>query len=175
MHIVQPNQSAFRKGHAIHDNFMAVQSTAKLLHAWRCATILLKVDIVKDFDTISWAFLLELLSYIGCSRRWVNWGLGLLPSASTQILLNGWSGRRICHAQGLRQGNPLSPLLFILAMEALNGMFLVASDRNLFTPLRIPSLRYRISLYADDVVIFIVPSEQDICLVRVILECFTAA
>jgi hypothetical protein len=54
-------------------------------------------------------------------------------------------------------------------------MFLVALDRNLFTPLRIPSLRYRISLYADDVVIFIVPSEQDICLVRVILECFTAA
>jgi hypothetical protein len=51
-------------------------------------------------------------------------------------------------------------------MEALSGLFLVASEINLFTPLRIPSLRYKISLYADDVVVFIVPSEQDIRLVK---------
>jgi hypothetical protein len=87
-------------------------------------------------------------------------------TASTQILLNSWSGRRIWHARGLRQGDPLSPLLFILVMEALSGLFLVASERNLFTSLRIPSLRYKISLYADDVVVFIVPSEQDIRLVK---------
>jgi hypothetical protein len=87
-------------------------------------------------------------------------------TTSPQILLTSSPGHRIWHARGLRQGDPLSPLLFILVMEDLSGLFLVASERNLFTPLRIPSLRYKISLYADDVVVFIVPSEQDIRLVK---------
>jgi hypothetical protein len=64
---------------------MTVQSTAKLLHARRSASILLKVDIVKAFDAISWAFLLEPLSYIGCSRCWVNWISALLSTASSDF------------------------------------------------------------------------------------------
>jgi hypothetical protein len=87
--MVRPNQSEFIKGRAIHDNFMIVQSTTKLLHARRCVTILLKVDIAKAFDIVSWAFLLELLSYLGCSRRWVNCISALLSTSSMQIFLNG--------------------------------------------------------------------------------------
>jgi hypothetical protein len=59
--LVQPNQSAFIKGRAIHDNFRAVQGMAKLLHVRKFPTVLLKIDLAKAFDTVSWSFLLELL------------------------------------------------------------------------------------------------------------------
>jgi hypothetical protein len=57
----------------LHDNFCAVQATAKLLHARHCPSALLKIDIAKTFDMVGWAFLLELLSHLGFSRRWRDW------------------------------------------------------------------------------------------------------
>jgi hypothetical protein len=56
--MVQPNQSAFINGRAIHDNFMAFQSTVRLLHVRQQPSVLLKIDIAKAFDTVSWPLLL---------------------------------------------------------------------------------------------------------------------
>jgi hypothetical protein len=103
--LVMPKQIAFIKGRAIHDNFRAVQSTTKLLHVCKLSTILLKVDIAKAFDTVTWT-LIDLLCHLGFSRTWINWVSILLSTASTRILLNGQAGRRICHTKGLRKGDP---------------------------------------------------------------------
>jgi hypothetical protein len=104
--LVMRNQSAFIKGRRIHDNFRHVQLTCKAIHASRSPVILLKIDIAKAFDIVSWTFLLEVLQLMGFGRRWRNWISVILSSASTKILLNGEPGRRICHARGLRQGTP---------------------------------------------------------------------
>jgi hypothetical protein len=61
----------------------------------------------------------------------------------------------------LRQGDPLSPLLFILAIEPLNQLLQVATDRGLLTKLNGRAARFRISMYADDAVIFLKPSVRD--------------
>jgi hypothetical protein len=99
--MVKPNQRAFIKGRLIHDNFRAVQLTAKLLHRKRKASALLKIDIVKGFDTVNWTFLLAVLKQLGFSRRCLNWISIVLSTASTKILVNGSPGRRICHARAL--------------------------------------------------------------------------
>lgn len=112
---------------------------------------------------------------MGFSRRWINWISIILSTASTKVLINGWPGRRICHARGLRQGDPLSPMLFVIAMEALNAMFTVADSLHLFTQLRPSSIQFRASLYADDVVVFVVPVEQDLKLCRTMLDLFAGA
>jgi hypothetical protein len=67
--LVLPKQSAFIKGRAIHDNFMAVHSAAKLLHTRRRPSVLHKVDIAKAFDAVNWSFLLELLRHMGFTGR----------------------------------------------------------------------------------------------------------
>ena len=66
--IVAPNQSAFIKGRSTHDNFRSVQLACRWVHCKKFASVLLKVDIVKAFDSVAWSFLLEVLEHIGFPR-----------------------------------------------------------------------------------------------------------
>jgi len=76
--IVSPNQSAFIKGRFIQDNFMLVQQTARYLHQQKQPRILLKLDISKAFDSVSWPFLLEILQQLGFGQIWRDIISGLL-------------------------------------------------------------------------------------------------
>jgi len=95
--IVSPNQSAFIKGRFIHDNFMLVQQTARFLHQQKQPRILLKLDISKAFDSVSWPFLLEILQQLSFGQIWRDIISGLLSSSSAQILLNGVPGNHLSH------------------------------------------------------------------------------
>jgi hypothetical protein len=101
--LVHCSQRTFKKGSCIHDSFKFVQTSTKLHHARRQPTFLLKIDIVRTFNSVAWQFLLEILQHMGFPNGWLNWISIILSSTSTQVLLNGSSGERICHAHGLRQ------------------------------------------------------------------------
>jgi len=90
--LVATNQSAFTRGRCIHDNFMLVQQTIKVLHHRKIASLFLKLDISKAFDSVAWAFLLEILEHLGFGAVWRNLISNLLKSASTQVILNGEPG-----------------------------------------------------------------------------------
>lgn len=90
-----------------------------------------------------------------------------------KVLVNGRLGRRICHARGLRQGDPLSPLLFVLVMEVLNALVQDADRRGLLSPLLSNHFSHRVSLYADDLVLFLLPKQEDFSCIRAILDLFT--
>ncbi|WVZ90178.1 hypothetical protein U9M48_036505 [Paspalum notatum var. saurae] len=87
--LVMKNQCAFIKGRSIHDCFRTVQLTCRLLHRKKVSCVLLKVEIARAFDSVSWPFLLELLEHIGFPRHWRDWISLLLQTSSTKILLNG--------------------------------------------------------------------------------------
>ena len=168
--MVASDQSAFIRGRCIHDNFMLVQQTIKVLHRRKVASLFLKLDISKAFDSVAWPFLLEILSHLGFGPSWCTLIANLLKSASTQIILNGEPGDYIYHQRGLRQGDPLSPMLFILVMDVLNSLFAQADLEGLLKPLQ--STGQRLSLYADDVALFIHPDEADLQLTKSLLEVF---
>ena len=170
--LVTPNQSAFIKGRFILDNFMLVHHTTRFLHQQKQARILLKLDITKAFDSVSWPFSLEVLQQLGFGPIWCDIISGLLCSSTTQILLNGSLGEKIYHQRGLRQGDPLSPMLFILVMDVLCHLIRKASEEQLLQPLARRALQHRISLYADDVVLFLRPTADDIGITLDILQLF---
>jgi len=170
--LVSPNQSAFIKGRFIQDNFMLVQQTARFLHQQKQPRILLKLDISKAFDSVSWPFLLEVMQHLGFGPIWRDLVSGLLASSSTQVLLNEIPGNSIVHQWGLRQGDPLSPMLFILVIYILGHMVSKAANEGLQQPLSRRVLQHRISLYADDVMVFLRPEAGDINLVMEILNLF---
>jgi hypothetical protein len=108
---------------------MRVQHLIKSLHKKRVSSLFLKLDILKAFDSVSWAFLIEVLSHLGFGPIWCNLISNLLASSSTQVLLNGSPSNSIRHRRGLRQVDPLSPMLFVLIMDVLNSLFLLTEDR----------------------------------------------
>jgi hypothetical protein len=90
--------------------------------------------------------------------------LGLLPLEHliSTFLLNREPGKRILHCRGVRQGDPLSSMLFLLAMGLLDQLSRACDT-------------FRISLYADDATLFIDPSEKDFKIISEILNIFAAA
>ena len=134
--------------------------------------LLLKLDISKAFDTVSWQFLLEVLQGWGFGCRWRGWISLLLSTASTHILLNGQPGAPIAHRRGLRQGDPLSPMLFVIVMDALNRLFVKAQRDNVLQPIGVQAIKHHCSLYADDVILLLSPSAEEARAVKFILQLF---
>ena len=173
--LVRLNQNVFISGRLIDENFKAVQLTARLLHQKKIPSALYKIDIAKAFDSLDWTFLLQVLQHMGFSRRWLNLISLILSTASTKIILNGSPGRHICHARGLRQGDPLSPLLFVIAMEGLNVLVSYAEARGTLVSFGINAIKERIFLYADDVILFTSPDQQTLVATQCILDMFALA
>ena len=77
--------------------------------------------------------------------------------------------------QGLCQGDPMSPMLFVIVMEVLNSLIIEADRRRIFSRLSGMVIQHRASLYADDLVVFLSPTAHDLGCLRAILECFAGA
>ncbi|KAM0826153.1 hypothetical protein ACQ4PT_069071 [Festuca glaucescens] len=167
--LVSSNQSAFVRGRNLHDNFLLVRQVARRINRRRQTGVLLKLDISKAFDSISWGFLLEVLRHMGFGPLFLKWVASLLYTANTMILVNGMPGDRIRHARGLRQGDPTSPMLFVIGMEVLTLAMCRAEEAGLFQRLAGISPLQRISIYADDVVVFSKPTPPELHAIKEIL------
>ena len=109
----------------------------------------LKLDISKAFDSVSCPFLLVVLHHLGFGQQWCNLLCLILSTSSTQVLVNGELGAGCFHQKGLRQGDPLSPMLVILVMDMLISRIKFATSENLLQPLAVQQVRHRVSFYAD--------------------------
>jgi hypothetical protein len=170
--LISLNQSAFIKGRNLHDNFLLVRQLARKINKGREAGVLLKLDISRAFDSVSWPFLFQVLGQLGFSDRWLHMLAILFRTATTEVVVNGVPGKRICHVRGLRQGDPLSPLLFVCGMEVLSVAVTKLSELNLLENIRGCNHLQRISLYTDDVVLFAKPKVGDMVVIREMLRLF---
>ncbi|XP_042485259.1 uncharacterized protein LOC122065524 [Macadamia integrifolia] len=118
--IISEEQGAFQKGKIIHSNISLASELANMMLAsTRGGGMGLKIDIHKAFDTISWNFIFHVLRRFGFSEKWTSWIHQILVSARISILLNGGPVGYFGVEKGLRQEDPISPMLFIIAEEVL--------------------------------------------------------
>jgi hypothetical protein len=112
---------------------------------------------------------------MGFGETFLRWLAILLQTASTKVSVNGVPGKNIRQARGLRQGDPISPTLFILCMEVLTALVSKAVQDQLLSPISGISALQRVSIYADDVVLFTRPLQPDLLAIRRILDMFGEA
>jgi hypothetical protein len=165
-------QSAFINKRSIHDNFLYVRNLTRKFHRNKTLALFLKLDILKSFHLVRWDYVVTLMEHRVFPTRWISWITTLLSSSTSTVMLNGGPLQPIQHGRGLRQGDPFSPLLFILAIDPLNRLLQIATDRGLLSPLNGRTARFRISMYADDAVIFLRSTTNNINNLRDILVNF---
>jgi hypothetical protein len=109
---------------------------------------------------------------IGFGPRWREWVSILFRTSSSRVLLNGKQGPVFSHRRGVRQGDPLSPMLFILTMDPLQRLLDMATQHSALTALPLSAARWRTSMYADNAAIFINPLKEDLEATTAILNAF---
>ena len=93
------------------------------------AGTLLKLDFEKAYDTISWESLDSVLTEMGFGVKWIE---SCITTSTISILFNGNPCKPFKMGRGLRQGDPLSPFLFVLVAEVLNKLLVKAANMGLF-------------------------------------------
>ncbi|XP_062115338.1 uncharacterized protein LOC133829622 [Humulus lupulus] len=154
--LIQSNQGAFVRGRSIAHNIMILQDLIKnygrALTSPRCA---IKIDLSKAYDMVDWYFLENLLKAYYFPMKFIGWVMNCIKNTSYSLLINGRVQSSFKGEKGLRQGDPMSPLLFVLIMEYMT--------RCLQLDARSPSFRFHpmckslklINLcFADDVILF---------------------
>lgn len=120
-------------------------------HQSRREILILKLDFERAFDIVEHSAILQIMTCMGFPRKWLSWIQSILSSGSSAVLLNGVPGKFFKCKRGVHQGDPLSPLLFVLAAKLLQILVNKAMEAGLLTlPIPQPMSDFPIVQYADD-------------------------
>ncbi|GKC66174.1 putative RNA-directed DNA polymerase, eukaryota, reverse transcriptase zinc-binding domain protein [Tanacetum coccineum] len=138
---------------------------------------LLKVDFKKAFDSLEWKFLDNIMNQMGFSSKWRMWIDGCLKSAYCSVPVNRSPTKEFKIQKGICQGDPLSPFLFIIAVEALSIALKEVKSKHIFEGVKVGSNKVDIShlQFADDALIlgkWSIDNAKNLCR---ILRCFNLA
>ncbi|GJZ69741.1 putative RNA-directed DNA polymerase, eukaryota, reverse transcriptase zinc-binding domain protein [Tanacetum coccineum] len=172
--VVSHEQSAFISGRQILDGPLMLSEVIDWYKKQKKKLMLFKVDFEKAFDSVSWKYLDFVQNSIGFGSKWRTWIKACLESANTSILVNGSPTSEFSVKRGLRQGDPLSPFLFILVMEGLHSALSDVVNSGLIRGIKIGDSDIQLShlFYADDVVITTEWSSHDMDNIICVLQVF---
>jgi exonuclease III len=157
--LISASQNAFVGGRQILDSVLVANESLDSCLKSGSPGMLCKLDIEKAYDHVNWNFLLYMLRRCGFSERWRQWIYTCVSTARFSVLVNGRAHGFFPTSRGLRQGDPLSPLLFIIVMEALSRMLERAVTGGYISGFSVGNstgveLSISHSLFADDTLIF---------------------
>ncbi len=167
--IISSDQKGFLKGRYIGENTRLVYDLISYLNETRGQGLLLLIDFQKAFDTVEWNYIKMVLESYNFGPSFIKWFFILYTGAGSCVINNGVYSSFFDIKRGCRQGDPLSPYIFILAVEPLA----MAIKLNTFIKgVRIKSIEYKIGQYADDTFMFLDGKEKSIRTVFKLLDEF---
>jgi len=177
---ISDNQSAFVPGRSILDNAMVAIEVLHFMKAKTCGEdryVALKLDISKAYDRMDWNYVMAVLHKMGFHDCWIHWMRMCVESVDYSVLVNGEQVGPIIPGRGLRQGDPLSPYLFIICAEGLSSLIRDAESRGALTGMKVcrhaPSVSHL--LFADDCFLFFKANEDQAHVMKNILATYELA
>jgi hypothetical protein len=172
--VISPTQTAFIPGRFILEGCVIVHEVLHELKLRSDKGIIWKLDFEKAYDRVSWNFLFEVIERKGFPDRWLKWVEACVTGVKVCVNINGERSNFFRTYRGVRQGDPLSPLLFNMVSDALAVMLDKAKGNGVLTGL-VPEIfpgGITHLQYADDTVVFIPFDENQILATKFILYCF---
>ena len=153
--IISEEQTGFVPGRSILDGIIIIQEAIHSALKNNEACMFMKLDIQKAYDMVDWRFLCKTLEAFGFSRQWVNLIFKCISTTRISVLVNGSPEGFFEVSRGLRQGDPLSPFLFIIMAEAFGRAISNASRnkeiRGVTVTQNVPNITHQ--QYADDTIL----------------------
>ncbi|CAL1394844.1 unnamed protein product [Linum trigynum] len=129
--VISESQTAFVKGRLIGENILLAHELVQKYGRKNISSrSLVKVDLMKAFDSVNWAFLFRVLTAMGFPNKFLNWLRMCVTTQKFSIGFNAGSVGFFPAKKGLRQGDPLSPYLFVVAMEVFSCLMHTAAAQN---------------------------------------------
>ena len=178
--LISPSQSAFVPSRLITDNVMVAYETLHAMHSRRSGKrgyMALKLDVSKAYDRVEWSFLKGIMSKLGLPECWIDRVMSCVTSTSFSVRINGKAYGNIRPSCGLRQGDPLSPYLFLLCAEGFFSMLAKAQEEGRHHGVavcrRAPCISHL--LFADDSLIFCKVSQEEVQVILDVLQTYAAS
>jgi hypothetical protein len=175
--LITPNQSAFVPGRLISDNILVAYEITHYLLNKRDENLgyaAIKLDMSKAYDRVEWCFLYQMMKKMGFNDQWMELIMKCVSTVRYQVKVNGDLSEVFIPQRGLRQGDPLSPYLFLLCAEAFSALLRKGVQDGLLAGVKIctgaPSVSHL--LFADDSLILIRATEGDCGHLQSILQLY---
>ncbi|GAU33402.1 hypothetical protein TSUD_20950 [Trifolium subterraneum] len=152
--LISTCQSVFLPRRQILDGVVVLNEVIDLAKRRKDSCLFFKVDFERTYDTISWNYLEKMMIKMGFAERWMKWIRACIFNSSMSVLTNGSPMEDFTVGKGLRQGDPLSPFLFLIAAEGLTGMVNKAVEIGKYVDYKVnDSIRFQILQFADDTIL----------------------
>ncbi|GAU46317.1 hypothetical protein TSUD_243380, partial [Trifolium subterraneum] len=175
--VMGESQTTFIKDRQILDGILIANEVVDDARRGKKDLLLFKVDFEKAYDSVDWGYLDEVMLKMNFPNLWRGWIMECVTTATASVLVNGSPTDEFKFERGLRQGDPISPFLFLLAAEGFNIMMTAMVSNNLFTPYSIgPRQEVKIShlQFADDTLLVGNKSWANVRALKAILLLFEA-
>ena len=173
--LVADNQTGFFKGRKAAESILVAKEVAhSILSKKKHRGFILKLDFEKAFDSVNWKFLDSTLLRMNFDNQWCAWIKAILESIRISILVNGIPTKKFSPSRGLRQGDPISPLLFNLVGKVLSTLFKTAASKGFFKGISLSKGQdcFTHLQFADDTIMFINGSLESVIGIKRVLQCF---
>ena len=158
--VISTDQTGYIRKRYIGTNIRKILDIVEYLDRTAHSGILLMLDFEKAFDTVEWPFLFKTLEKFNFGPQFINWIKLLYQNPCTVIKNNGWLSDKVAISRGIRQGCPVSALLFIIIAEILALKLKQSQYEGISIKLKNKKKEMKLLQYADDTCLFLKDETQ---------------